>query len=207
MAAALRMEHAFEAPVRVIPNARRDPGEAQTTTTKGKQELVFAAGRLWDEGKNIGALSAVAADLDWPVYVAGATQERDGNGPNLTHLNYLGRLDRQSMDRWLRQAAIYALPARYEPFGLSVLEAAMAGCALVLGDIASLRENWNGAALFVPPDDGEALQRTLQRLILDAELREQLAIEAHERAGRFSIADMAGAYLECYTQARAMVAA
>ncbi len=33
------------------------------------------------------------------------------------------------------------LPARYEPFGLSVLEAALSGCALVLGDIPSLRES------------------------------------------------------------------
>jgi hypothetical protein len=45
------------------------------------------------------------------------------------------------------------LPARYEPFGLSVLEAALSGCALVPGDIASLRGNWDGVAEFVCPDD------------------------------------------------------
>ncbi len=39
----------------------------------------------------------------------------------------------------------------YEPFGLSVLEAALSGCALVLGDIPSLRENWDGAADFAEP--------------------------------------------------------
>ena len=61
-------------------------------------------------------------------------------------------------------AAIYALPARYEPFGLSVLEAAQHGCALVLGDIDSLRENWDGAALFVDPDDAGALAASWARL-------------------------------------------
>ena len=35
------------------------------------------------------------------------------------------------------------LPARYEPFGLSILEAALSGCALVLGDLPSLRELWD----------------------------------------------------------------
>ena len=50
-------------------------------------------------------------------------------------------------------ASIFALPARYEPFGLSILEAALSGCALVLGDLPSLRELWTGAAMFVPPDD------------------------------------------------------
>ena len=40
-------------------------------------------------------------------------------------------------------------PARYEPFGLGILEAATQGCALVLGDLPSLVELWKGAARFV----------------------------------------------------------
>ena len=44
----------------------------------------------------------------------------------------------------MARASIYALPARYEPFGLSILEAALSGAALVLGDIPSLREVWGG---------------------------------------------------------------
>lgn len=43
---------------------------------------------------------------------------------------------------------IYVHPALCEPFGLAVVEAAQAGCALVLSEIAPLRENWEGAALF-----------------------------------------------------------
>ena len=39
--------------------------------------------------------------------------------------------------------------ARYEPFGLAVLEAAQAGMRLVLSDIPSFRELWDGAATFV----------------------------------------------------------
>ena len=45
---------------------------------------------------------------------------------------------------------IFVSAARYEPFGLAVLEAAQAGCALVLSDIPTFRELWDGAALFVP---------------------------------------------------------
>ena len=74
------------------------------------------------------------------------------------------------------------LPARYEPFGLSVLEAALSGCALVLGDIASLREVWQDAALYVPPDDAGALTAALARLIAEPELRHSLATSARKRA-------------------------
>jgi hypothetical protein len=54
----------------------------------------------------------------------------------------LGPLEASELAGWMHRAAIYALPARYEPFGLSALEAAQAGCALVLGDLSSLREVW-----------------------------------------------------------------
>jgi hypothetical protein len=37
----------------------------------------------------------------------------------------------------------------------------MSGCALVLGDIASLREVWGPAARYVPPEDHEYLRETL----------------------------------------------
>jgi glycosyltransferase involved in cell wall biosynthesis len=98
-------------------------------------------------------------------------------------------------------AHIYAHPARYEPFGLSVLEAAAAGCALVLGDIDSLRENWDGAALFVAPDDSGALGAAIQKLIAAPQERSRLAMRARARAAGFTIERMADAYLEAYRDA------
>ena len=74
------------------------------------------------------------------------------------HVRLLGKLSESELARHYARAAIYCLPARYEPFGLSVLEAALSGCALVLGDIPSLRENWTGAAEFAPPDDASAFR-------------------------------------------------
>ena len=47
----------------------------------------------------------------------------------------LGVLAPAELRRKLERAAIFAAPALYEPFGLGILEAAAAGCALVLGDI------------------------------------------------------------------------
>jgi glycosyltransferase involved in cell wall biosynthesis len=98
----------------------------------------------------------------------------------------------------MARASIYALPARYEPFGLSVLEAAHAGCALVLGDIASLREHWSDAAVFADPDDERALERLLSYLISEPERRRELSLAAAQRAQCFAPQDMAAAYLDTY---------
>jgi hypothetical protein len=98
------------------------------------------------------------------------------------------------------RAAIYALPARYEPLGLSVLEAALAGCALVLGDIPSLREVWGGeAAIFVPPNDVDALADALELLRREPVRRARLAVCARARALEYGPARMAASYLAAYS--------
>lgn len=98
----------------------------------------------------------------------------------------------------MSQASIYALPARYEPFGLSALEAGLSGCALILGDIPSLREVWGDAALYVPPDDAKALRWGLKWLIRNSALRADLAARALARARTYSLERMAQNYLDAY---------
>ena len=163
-----------------------------------KEDFVLTATRLWDGAKNVGTLDRAAGALDWPVYAAGDQRSPDGRTVELTHLRSLGRLDRRPLAAWMSRAAIFALPAKYEPFGLSVLEAALAGCALVLGDIPSLREHWGGVAVFVPPDDEELLRLALASLLQDARLRQALGMRARRRALGFSAQRMARGYVAAY---------
>jgi len=100
----------------------------------------------------------------------------------------------------LGRAAIFAAPARYEPFGLGILEAAASGCALALGDIPSLRENWEGAALFVAPDDRAAWRSALRHLIEDDGDRALWAFSAQQRARGFSREAMAVGYAALYRE-------
>src|SRR4051812_24669762 len=104
------------------------------------------------------------------------------------------------MARWFGAASIYCLPARYEPFGLSALEAALSGCALVLGDIPSLREIWGDAVLFVPPDDLGALHNALESLIREDALRQAMGAAARARGHHYTPLRMATEYLSVYRQ-------
>ena len=165
---------------RVIPNfAERSQFPCR------KEPFVFAAGRAWDEGKNLSALAAIAPRLAWPVILAGDGTE-------------LGHLDSTTMNRYLARASVYAWPAKYEPFGLSVLEAAQHGCALVLGDIPSLRENWDGVAHFVRTED--ELCSAIQNLIADQNLRNELGNRARQRSLRFTAQRTAQAYSAAYSE-------
>ncbi len=163
-----------------------------------KEPFVLSAGRLWDEGKNIESLADVGTGIDWPIYVAGERGDSKKENESWNALRSLGKLSSAALAGWLGRASIYALPARYEPFGLSILEAGLSGCALVVGDIPSLREIWGDAALFVKPNDPLQLKQMLQRLILDRSELEALSRQALNRSKQFGIDESARAYLDVY---------
>ncbi len=199
MLAALQTHYGPLARASVVHNGRV-PGEYGEggVPPSAKQSLILGAGRLWDAAKNPQALTAIAPGLRWPVYLAGETRHPNGDDTRLAHVRPLGRLAPEAMVPWFRRAGIYVLPARYEPFGLSVLEAALAGCAPVIGDIPSLRELWDGAACFVPPDDPAALRTAINGLIDAPDRRHALAQRARARAQRYTAGAMAEDYLQIY---------
>ena len=87
-----------------------------------------------------------------------------------------------------------------EGAGTFVPEAALGGCALLLGDTAALRELWSGAALFVPADDADALASGLRTLLADRRLREAMGGAARRRALTRPARAMAEAYLGAYRE-------
>jgi glycogen synthase len=191
MLAALDQHYRVSTPHRLIYNGR----DFVPATGHAHRATVFAAGRLWDEGKNLRAVLAAAPFIEWPVRMAG-----DG-GADARNVTSLGWLEPSDLARAYGEAAIYLFPALYEPFGLSVLEAALSGCALVLGDIPSLREIWRDAAVFVPPRDPEQIARVTNEIIGNDRFRHELGQRARKRAAEFTVARMAAGYRETYEEA------
>ena len=170
--------------------SRFHPGE--------KEPFIMWAGRLWDQAKNIAALDSIAPRLEWPVYAAGSEVCNGSSSPLRRNIIMLGNLSPSELADRLSRASIFSLPAFYEPFGLSILEAGLSGCALVLGDIPSMRELWDGSALFVAPGDTDALADTLTGLIRDERRRTELASRSLQRAKRYSLNSMREGYLAVY---------
>ena len=108
------------------------------------RDFAFTAGRLWDEGKNIATLDRAAACLGIPFQAAGPLVGPNGQRVALAHLHPLGAIDERTLADYLSARPVFVSAARYEPFGLAVLEAALAGCPLVLADIPTFRELWDG---------------------------------------------------------------
>ena len=143
-----------------------------------KEPFVLAAGRWWDEAKDASTLDLAARASPWPVRMAGSLCGPGGQRVPILHAEALGALPPASMRGLMRRAAIFASPSRYEPFGLAVLEAAAQGAALVLSDIPTFRELWDGAALFVPATDHAGFAEAIATLAADAGQRRDLGRRA-----------------------------
>ncbi|HEY0938678.1 MAG TPA: glycosyltransferase family 4 protein [Steroidobacter sp.] len=181
---------------RVIYNGMASDNDAADTGRR--RPIVFACGRPWDAAKNMGVLDEAARELPWPVYLAGDLRGPDGSRFASSSLRALGSLPGNEVVSWLRQGSIFVHPALYEPFGLAVAEAAASGCALVLADIPTLRELWDGAAEFFDPRDARELSVAVNALIADPMRRRELGIAARQRAAGYSARAMAGRYCELY---------
>jgi glycosyltransferase involved in cell wall biosynthesis len=94
----------------------------------------------------------------------------------------------------------------YEPFGLAALEAALSGTPLVLADIATYREIWDGAAAFFDARDPYALAACIESLSHDESLRHRLGQRAALQARKFSPAAQVAAMCEVYDRAAMAVA-
>jgi glycosyltransferase involved in cell wall biosynthesis len=179
MLEALERQHGPLPTGRVVYNAR-PPSPVRGLE---KEPWVLASGSPGDEAMNVGVLQSAARTV--LIRVAGDPEDPSDAEPGRGGLQLVGRLGPESMRVAMARAAVYAQPALFEPFGLTALDAALQGCALVLSDLPPLREMWEGAAVFVPPRDGEAWAAELRQVLEDVPRRRRLAEAARARAGDF----------------------
>jgi hypothetical protein len=107
-------------------------------------------------------------------------------------------LGESELARRLAARPVFVSTALYEPFGLAVLEAAAAGCPLILSDIPTFRELWDGAAIFVPPHDEEGFRKEIAELAGDDLTRQAMGTAAQQRAARYTREAMAAQMANIY---------
>lgn len=183
----------------VIHNGRTpawfDPG-------RHKQDFILSVGRLWDPAKQVALL--YGRELAWPVSIVGWQEEpgkeaRDTLPTDGRSLQLLPPQSQYELRDLYAQAAIYAATSRYEPFGLSPLEAALSRCTLVVNDNPVFHELWGDSALYFQKNDADDLCRLVHELSGNRGMREEYAEKAYTRACQaFTAAQMVEQYEAIY---------
>jgi glycosyltransferase involved in cell wall biosynthesis len=138
-----------------------------------------------------GALAEPAATLADAVRAMGLTE----------HVRLLGYLPEADLAALFEGATLLVFPSLYEGFGMPVLEAMHFGKAVACSDVTSLPEVAGDAALFFDPRRPDAIERALERLLDNPDLRASLARRGEERVAALDTAGMARAYLEVLADA------
>ncbi len=120
--------------------------------------------------------------LDDPIFAA---LQRPGS-PARGRVQITGYLADDDLPIVYNGATALAFPSLYEGFGLPALEALACGTPVLTSDRSSLPEVVGDAGLTVDPLDTAAITEGLERLVLDAGLRQDLRERGLERATRFS---------------------
>lgn len=191
----LQAQFYYSTPTTVIHNGLNAEGFKK----RKKESFALSVGRIWDDAKNFSLLNEAAKYTAFPVAVAGENRHPvHGNRAALENLHFTGKLGRSLLRQYMGRAAVYCLPATYEPFGYTPLEAAYCGCALLLSDIESLHEVWQDAAVFFDPENPEDLAEKLDTLLADKHLQQELAFRSQQRAQHFTAYKMASDYMKLY---------
>lgn len=182
----------------IIPNGvDTDRFAAQRAPRNHSREVEIAfLGRLDEPRKGLDILLEALQLIDAPVRatVMGAGTPREVDGVTFT-----GKVTEAQKAEILGRADIFVAPnTGGESFGIILVEAMAAGCAVVASDIEAFSAVEAGTGLLFPVGDASALARQLQLLIDDAGLRNHLITAGQVRAQDFDWSTVARKILAVY---------
>lgn len=136
------------------------------------------------------------------LVVAGETNLESIAGIHV-RVHALGYVDDATLAALYRACRLFAFPSRYEGFGLPVLEAMSYGAPVVAADASALPEAGGDAALYVPPEDPQALAEAILRVAGDASYAADLRARGKARAATMTWEGTARATLDVLERAAA----
>jgi glycosyltransferase involved in cell wall biosynthesis len=106
-------------------------------------------------------------------------------------------------ERYLQEAAVFALASRRDPMPLALLEAMEAGLPIVASDVDGIPEalDFGRAGVLARAGDPADLATKISSLLRSEESRRRFADAARQRASSLTVATMTQGYLDVYRSA------
>jgi len=170
-----------------------------------KEKKILTVSRLF-ERKGIQYVIEAMKDIEGFEYVvcgAGPYRPQLEDLVERLHLEHTvklrGYLEPEQLKKEYESAAIFVLPSTSESFGLVLIEAMSAECAVITSNTTGCAEVVDDAALLVPPKDSEAIKNQLLTLINDPKRCRELGMQGRRRVEQqFTWSSVAKKYSDLY---------
>jgi glycosyltransferase involved in cell wall biosynthesis len=140
---------------------------------KNEQRVLqgFAAATLGKDIKLLfsGATSASLTDMSTQLGIA-------------DRIKFLGRIEADKLPEIYRGAVALVFPSLYEGFGLPVIEAMACGTPVITSNRTALPEIAGNAAILVDPEDVASIADSIERIVGDESLRNELIAKGLKRS-------------------------
>jgi len=117
------------------------------------------------------------------------------------YVHMVGGLPHDDLPPYFRQSEVFILPARYEPFGMTALEAMSCEVPAVISRFAGVQENLSSGedCLIADPFDTEGFAGAIRSVLRNKDFKEKLSRKGRETVLKtFSWEAIAGRFLEVY---------
>ncbi|MDE5602843.1 MAG: glycosyltransferase, partial [Helicobacter sp.] len=184
-----------------------DLSQQEVEFPKAQGEIFcFAIGRLHSQKNYLTLLQAFKTlPNSIKLYILGEGEQR-GEIESYLHTHQIQNVIllgfKENIYPFLKKADIFIHASYYEGFPNAVLEAATFGLPLLLSDIPTHKEVFEGAALFFNPYDGEDLSKNLEILLNNATLLAKLKKQSAEAIKPYSIQSFNNEVLSLFTRAK-----
>lgn len=189
--------------ISIIPNGI----SINTCLPKEKGNKILTVSRLF-KGKGIQYVIEAMKEIEGFEYVI------CGDGPYRSELEkqierlHLGHkvkmrgfLKGEALKKEYESSKIFVFPSIAESFGMVLIEAMLAGCAVITSATTGCAEVVGDTALLVQPKDAEAIKKQLLTLIEDNKLCNKLGKRGRERVEReYSWPSVSHKYINLYNE-------
>ncbi len=210
-------ERVHSLPYLASPATTAPPAEADLRRVRERYRpqdgFLFYPAAFWPHKNHEVLLRALAhlaerKALRPPLLLAGSKNREYARILDLTYrlglqhqVRFLGYVPDEDMPALYRLASALVMPTWFGPTNIPVLEAWAHGCSVITSDLPGIREQVGDAGLLVDPRNARHLADAITRVVLEAELRAQLAERGRARLAAWTPRDFAGRLASVLTAA------
>ncbi len=115
-------------------------------------------------------------------------------------ISFIGFVDGSDLPSLYCAADLFVFPSLYEGFGMPILEAMACGTPVLCSNVSSMPEVAGDAALLFDPHDEDDICRSMEKILVDDDLRREFVQKGLARSALFSWSSAARTTLDVINQ-------